>query len=100
VQAILGGKTRDEWSAIFAGHDCCVEPVLEPDELVEHPLHKAREVFFTIDAGDAGQVLQVRTPVGRAEASRLPPTLGQHSREVLAEYGFGDDEIAAILAPA
>src|SRR5690349_11356469 len=29
IQAILVTRTRDEWAAIFAAHDCCCEPVLE-----------------------------------------------------------------------
>jgi alpha-methylacyl-CoA racemase len=100
VQAILSTRTRDEWVAALAGHDCCAEPVLELDELRDHPLHRARDVFFTIDDGSGGEVVQVKTPVGPASARRLPPTLGQHSREVLAEYGFTDPEIGDTLRSA
>ncbi len=98
IQAILATRTRDEWAAALAAHDCCCEPVLELDELPAHPLHQARGVFFTIDGGDLGPVTQLRTPVGVPAASTVAPRLGQHSREVLAEYGFGDGEIAALLA--
>ena len=38
----------------------------------------------------------VRTPVGKPEAKRGAPKLGEHSAEVLAEYGFSKDEIAAL----
>ncbi len=97
LAAILATRTRDEWVEVLAAHDCCCEPVLEPDELAAHPLHRARGVFFTIDGGALGPVAQLRTPVGAPEASTLAPRLGQHSREVLAEYGFADAEIAALL---
>lgn len=97
LAAVIAGKTRDEWAAIFAQHDCCCEPVLEPDELPGHPLHVARGVFFTIDGGAAGPIQQVRTPVGAPEHPRPPPTLGQHGAQVLAEYGFSSDEIAALI---
>ena len=97
IQAILRTRTRDEWAAHLAAHDCCCEPVLEPDELEAHPLHRAREVFFTIDGGELGPVRQLRTPVGAPSRSTLAPRLGQHSREVLADYGFGEDEIAALV---
>jgi crotonobetainyl-CoA:carnitine CoA-transferase CaiB-like acyl-CoA transferase len=96
VAAILLKKTRDQWSTIFAAHDCCTEAVLELDELQDHPLHKSRNVFFTIPSDD-GDVLQVRTPVGQASAKRLAPTLGQHSEEVLREHGFSDEEIATLV---
>jgi crotonobetainyl-CoA:carnitine CoA-transferase CaiB-like acyl-CoA transferase len=97
IQAILLTRTRDEWQAIFAQHDCCCEPVLELDELPAHPLHQAREVFVTVDGGAAGPLQQLRTPLGPPARLTAPPTHGQHSREVLAEYGFGQDEIATLL---
>ena len=96
ISELLADKTRDEWVAIFAKYDCCTEAVLELDELQEHPLHKSREVFFTVPC-EGGDVLQVRTPVGQAKAKHLAPTLGQHSAEVLAEFGFSEDEIAALV---
>ncbi|MEZ4398424.1 MAG: CaiB/BaiF CoA-transferase family protein [Kofleriaceae bacterium] len=96
VAAIIASKTRDAWAEIFAAHDCCAEPVLELDELAGHPQHVARDVFFTIDGGAAGPIAQVRTPLGPPAAPTAPPTLGQHSRVVLGEYGFADDEIAGL----
>ena len=97
IAAILAGKTRDEWSEVLLAHDCLCEPVLEPDELADHPLHQARGVFFTLDGGALGPIRQLRTPVGVPEKRTMPPKLGEHSRAVLVEYGFADDEIAALL---
>jgi crotonobetainyl-CoA:carnitine CoA-transferase CaiB-like acyl-CoA transferase len=93
IQAILETRTRDEWEAVFAGVDACVEPVLAADELERHPQHRARELFFAI-----GELKQVRTVFGRADGHRPPPALGQHSAEILAEAGFSDGEIAALRA--
>jgi alpha-methylacyl-CoA racemase len=88
----LAGKSRDEWLAIFGDSDVCCEPILELDELSRHPLHVARGVFFDMDDG----VVQVRTPVGAPESPRAPPGHGEQTAEVLAEYGFTADEIAAL----
>jgi alpha-methylacyl-CoA racemase len=96
VQAILATKSQAEWVEIMARHDACCEPVLEMDELADHPLHRARDVFFTIDGGALGPLRQVRTPVGAPVRPTMPPRLGEQSREVLADYGFSDDEIAAL----
>jgi alpha-methylacyl-CoA racemase len=94
---IFATKSAAEWNALLQQHDCCVEVVLEPDELADHPLHRAREVFFTMDGGEGvGPIRQVRTPVGAPETPRPPPRLGQHTREVLAEYGFSEADIAAL----
>ncbi|MGE0868859.1 MAG: CaiB/BaiF CoA transferase family protein [Kofleriaceae bacterium] len=98
LAAIFVTKTAADWHEILFKHDCCVEVVTELDELPEHPLHRNREVFFTIDGGDGvGPLMQTRTPVGRPSNPTPPPRHGEHSREVLAEYGFSASEIAALI---
>jgi crotonobetainyl-CoA:carnitine CoA-transferase CaiB-like acyl-CoA transferase len=97
IQAVIGSKPLAEWLVVLAVHDCCCEPVLEMDELASHPLHREREVFFTIDGGPAGPIMQVRTPVGAPAKPTPPPRLGEHSRTVLADYGFSPDEIEAAI---
>lgn len=94
---ILATRTRDEWTEIFAAHDCCCEPVLEVDELADHPLHRARGVFAHMPGPDGEPVLQVGTPAGPPRTDRAAPALGQHSREVLGEYGFDDAQIAELV---
>jgi alpha-methylacyl-CoA racemase len=97
LQAIFDTKTAVEWHELLAKHDCCVEIVTELDELEAHPLHRAREVFFSMNGGEGvGPVLQVRTPVGMPKDPGPPPRLGQHTREVLGEYGFSDAEVSAL----
>lgn len=84
---IIASKTRDEWVRVLADYDCCCEPVLELDEVTEHPLHRQRGLFFEIgDSGLPGS-LQVRTPLGMPAARRPAPALGQHNDEVFREYG-------------
>ena len=98
LQEIFKTKTRDEWSEIFAATDSCCEPVLEMDELKDHPLHKERGVFFEIADPEIGTSTQIRTPLGVREQSSFPPLLGQHSKEVLSEYDFSEDEIASLFS--
>jgi crotonobetainyl-CoA:carnitine CoA-transferase CaiB-like acyl-CoA transferase len=97
LTAIFATKPAAEWAHLLAAHDCCVEVILELEELADHPLHQARGVFFTLDGGaDVGQIQQVRTPVGQPASPLPPPRLGQHTREVLAEYGLSEAQIAAL----
>jgi alpha-methylacyl-CoA racemase len=51
IGAVLATKTRDEWSAIFAGSDACVTPVLSFAEAPTHPQVVARQALL---AGPAG----------------------------------------------
>jgi crotonobetainyl-CoA:carnitine CoA-transferase CaiB-like acyl-CoA transferase len=97
LAAIFATRTAAEWNAALASIDCCVEVVTELDEVPDHPLHRAREVFFTIDGGPGiGPIQQARTPLGTPKSPRPPPRQGEHTHDVLAEYGFSDAEIAAL----
>lgn len=87
---VIASKTRDEWERILGGYDCCCEPVLELDEVVEHPLHGARALFFEIAGGESAGTLQVRTPLGMPAGRRPAPELGADNEEVFREYGVED----------
>jgi alpha-methylacyl-CoA racemase len=97
LAAVFATKTFSEWSHILAAFDCCAQPVLEPNELASHPLHAERNVFFEITAPGASPLTQVRTPLGMPAHATTPPALGQHSQEILRDYGFSDEEIRQVL---
>ena len=81
------------------------------DEWVERldaagvPVAKVRGVLealaghtFAVDHPAVGSLPLVPSPLGAA--TRSPPLLGEHTREVLAEAGYGDEEIEALLLPS
>lgn len=99
IAARLAERPLAEWLEVLAQHDCCCEPVLEMHELPEHPLHRERALFFSMNGGEGvGEVQQVRTPLGAPANPAPPPRLGQHSQQVLEEYGLTAEEIEAALA--
>ncbi|KAK0405390.1 hypothetical protein QR680_017964 [Steinernema hermaphroditum] len=42
-------KTRDEWVEIFKDADCCVTPVLDIEEVGNHPHHQSRGGFKQVE---------------------------------------------------
>ncbi len=95
---VLASRTRKEWEAFNAEHDCCLEPVLRPDELRADPQLTARGVFFDAAVGDQ-TVGCYRTPVTPRDAPAGPaPSCGQHTEAILSEAGFSAEEIAELKA--
>lgn len=96
--AIFRTKTRAEWEAFAKTHDCCLEPVLRPDELTSDPHLVARGVFFEIDS-PWGKLKQMRTPLtARGAEHTPPPKQGEHTDAILREAGISDADIAAMRA--
>lgn len=98
LSARFAERDRDRWAADLADADACVEPVLEMEEVAQHPQHQAREMFFEIDDPQRGSVQLPRLPLGRApHAVSAAPLHGEHTAEVLRRHGLADDEIEQLL---
>ena len=92
LAALFRERTRDEWSAVFEASDACVAPVLSLAEAPEHPHNVARGTFETI----AGIVQPAPAPRFSETPGRIqspPPEPGEHTDEVLGDWGFDRAEI-------
>ena len=96
LRDLFATRSRDEWAAFGARHDCCVEPVLRPDELRADPHLAARQLFFDLAVGDQ-RVAHFRTPISPLDLAPTPaPPPGQHTDAILAEAGLEPGQIAAL----
>jgi len=95
LTALFKTKTRDEWSELLEHTDACFAPVLTMPEAAAHPHLQARGTIVEEDG-----VLQ---PAPAPRFSRTPGAIGrppawpgQHTDEVLTDWGFSADRIAKL----
>ncbi|MFJ5762129.1 CaiB/BaiF CoA transferase family protein [Neobacillus sp. NPDC093182] len=92
VQAAIQQKTLTEWLELFEGIDACVSPVLTPEELVDHPQIKHRQMIEDITHPEVGVIKQIGNPIKLSSSTvttrRHAPGLGEHTNEILKELGF------------
>lgn len=90
-------KTRDEWCALMEHTDVCFAPVLTMSEAAAHPHNVARGTFIEI-AGVPQPAPAPRFSRTVARVDSPPAHPGQHTREVLADWGFANDRIDALIS--
>ena len=97
LQDIFLTRTRDEWCEIFDGSDACFAPVLGLTEATQHPHAQARDAYASVDGviQPAPAPRFSRTP---AEIQSPPPEAGQHTEEILRDWGYSGERIAELLA--
>ena len=100
--AIFRKKTTGEWLKLLEDGGFPAGPVLSIAEMHADPQTRARAMVVATDHPVAGRVETLGLPVKfdrTPGAIRRPaPTLGQHTREVLEEYGFEPAEVEGFIA--
>ena len=96
VAEVFRRKTRAQWCELLEGTDACFAPVLDLDEAPRHPHNLARGTFAQVDG--------ITQPAPAPRFSRTPPArcrpvreTGADTRSLLAELGYDDSAIGAIL---
>lgn len=101
IESELARATVAEWCARFDAAGVPAGPVNSAGQALEHP--QTREVGMVIDVpdGEGGMTRGIGTPLtldGKAEATVTPaPRVGEHSRSVLQDFGFSEQEIGALV---
>ena len=98
----LTGKTTAQWQAALSDNDIPNVPVRDPKDLLDDP--HLQDVGFFVEAvhPSEGAIRMTAPPVAFSSTPqairRVAPRLGQHSAEILKEFGFSDREVDALMA--
>jgi len=85
--ACFKAKSREEWCALLEGTDTCFAPVLTMAEAGDHPHIRARQTYADLHGVNQPAPCP-RFSVTKAATSIPPASPGEHSRDVLADWGF------------
>ena len=96
IDEVMATRDLDDWAAIFKQYDLVWGPVPSSVEVATDA--QAQEVFTEIAPG----VKTIKNPLnieGVAKAApRMPPSIGEHTHDVLTSLGLSEEAIAQMIS--
>jgi alpha-methylacyl-CoA racemase len=97
LATVFASKSRDDWCKVMEDTDACFAPVLSFTEATSHHHGHSRGSFVEIDGSlHPGPV--PRFSRTQPEIPTPPACPGQHTDEVLLQWGFTEEEVLGLRA--
>jgi crotonobetainyl-CoA:carnitine CoA-transferase CaiB-like acyl-CoA transferase len=101
VTEIMADRTSAEWLRVLEEADIPVMPMNSPEDLFDCPHLTAVGMFPEVEHPTEGKIRHIKVPVSFSKTPggyyRHPENLGQSTAETLADVGYSETEIAALV---
>ncbi|GGO72934.1 CaiB/BaiF CoA transferase family protein [Bowmanella pacifica] len=100
LRTLFLSRSRADWLTDFGNTDYCISPVNSLTQALEDPQVQARQPLFCITSPTGKQHISlgniIKLSAHPAPAAQAAPLLGQHSTQVLREFGLSEAQIQAL----
>lgn len=102
ISPFLTTEPSQHWLDLFDQHDVPCGPILNCAEVPHNEQIIANELIEVLDHPSIGKIRQSRPPARfsgtPARIQGFAPKLGEHSRSILGQFDYSDEEIEAFFA--
>jgi formyl-CoA transferase len=100
IESITIQQPRGHWLTFFEQNDIPCGPINDYAQVFADPQVIARDMIVEVEHPTLGHLRTLGSPIKMSatppDVSRRAPRLGEHTDELMAEFGFADAEIATL----
>ena len=97
LEGVFSRRPRDHWVELFEKAGVPAAPVYELEEVFDDPHIRASGLVVKLKHRKLGEIPQLALPTFVDEkklfSSLAPPLLGEHTKQVLKELGYSEEEV-------